>query len=184
MTGPDPWILLELADGRTTLATGLFVTISFIGSVWLLPVWAFAASALIDVRTSQRWRTVAAMAAALLMEVLLVWLLKDAVGRPRPQVVPRLVTELNGSFPSGHATAIATAMTVLVLSIRRARVPRWGLWALAAAAACIVMGLSRLYLGVHWPSDVAAGLVLGFALGCLGTWATSAARIAAPEPPG
>lgn len=85
--------------------------------------------------------------------------IKPLLSRPRPwldwPIVP-LVTEKDpNSFPSGHTCAAFAAG----LSWVRALPWRWG--RIAAAAAAVLMGLSRLYVGVHYPADVLAGAVIG-----------------------
>jgi undecaprenyl-diphosphatase len=83
--------------------------------------------------------------------------IKFAVRRRRPQVdgLPPLTSTMSQlSYPSAHATTSAAAARVLAPLTTPAIYP------LAAA-----MALSRLYLGVHWPSDTAAGLALGTAIG-------------------
>lgn len=99
-------------------------------------------------------------------------LLKQLFGRPRPQLFAwRTHDVASSSFPSGHATLSMALLVVLAyiahrLSGRR----RTGLAAvLMAGAAVLLIGLSRIYLGVHYPSDVIAGYLLGF------TWAASCA---------
>jgi len=91
--------------------------------------------------------------------------LKLGVARPRPELWPRLVFVSSYSFPSGHALAAATFFPLLARTWTRER-PRekWAARA-AAAALAIFIGFGRLYLGVHWPSDVLAG----WTLGCLQT---------------
>ena len=90
--------------------------------------------------------------------------LKTTVGRARPASGLRLVAETDPSFPSGHATAaMAFGMSVAVILavfVSRHRLSR--LLALALGVLLpIVVGASRLELGVHWPTDVVAGLALG-----------------------
>lgn len=84
-------------------------------------------------------------------------LVKLAVRRPRPDIeeLPRLMgTMSNRSYPSAHATTSAGAARVLSPLVG---VPLYPL--------AVAMSLSRLYLGVHWPSDVVAGYALGAAIG-------------------
>jgi membrane-associated phospholipid phosphatase len=87
--------------------------------------------------------------------------LKYTVLRPRPELWPRLVSQDGFSFPSGHALGAATMLPLLAASVSRSRRS----WAPAAFVVSIVLaawiGLGRLYLGVHWPSDVLAGWTMG-----------------------
>ena len=98
--------------------------------------------------------------------------LKYVTMRPRPFLTlpdVRLLVAAPHSyaFPSGHATSsFATATGVLLAAgrmIRKAPLWSWGLLLLAAA-----ISYSRVYVGVHWPTDVAAGIVLGVVCGWLG----------------
>ncbi len=96
--------------------------------------------------------------------------LKMIVNRPRPELWTRLVVATAAAFPSGHALASATfypALAWLLSEGRRSR--RWILLVLAGLVALYV-GFGRLYLGVHWPTDVLAGWMLGVAQTTLGLW--------------
>jgi undecaprenyl-diphosphatase len=97
-------------------------------------------------------------AAALLPE-----LLKLVAARPRPALWPWLLPTSGYSFPSGHAVAGAALYPLLGWLLLRGRgLGRTG-YALGLAVGVFV-GLGRLYVGVHWPSDVLAGWALGAAL--------------------
>jgi undecaprenyl-diphosphatase len=104
---------------------------------------------------------VAATAGALALNVLL----KSYFDRPRPQVVTWGTHVSTSSFPSGHATsAIVVYATVAYLLTRLQRRPlARALTLLAAGIVVLLIAASRLFLGVHYPSDVAAGLAIGLA---------------------
>ncbi|QDJ10827.1 Membrane phosphatase, PAP2 family [Roseomonas mucosa] len=97
-------------------------------------------------------------------------LVKLAFERPRPDVVPHMVEVFTASFPSGHA--MLSAVTYLTLGALMTRIqagPRLKLYVMAVAVAVtLLVGASRIYLGVHWPTDVLAGWCLGaaWALSC------------------
>ncbi|MBB5912376.1 undecaprenyl-diphosphatase [Nocardia transvalensis] len=91
-----------------------------------------------------------------------VTVMKALVGRRRPPV-EHLVTVESHSFPSGHTlgstAVVGTVAALLALSLRR-RAARIAVGA-AAVLFTLAIGLSRIYLGVHWPTDVLAGWALG-----------------------
>lgn len=91
--------------------------------------------------------------------------LKSTFHRPRPEVVPHLTEETTTSFPSGHSMLSAvTYLTLGTLLARHYRDHRLKIFFLSAAAIIAFMvGLSRVYLGVHYPSDVLAGWCAGTA---------------------
>ncbi|MDE6591339.1 MAG: phosphatase PAP2 family protein [Oscillospiraceae bacterium] len=95
--------------------------------------------------------------------------IKPLVSRPRPWLVienfQNLVPERDpNSFPSGHTNAgFAFAIAVYMSAPKK-----W--MKIAAVCAAAVMGLSRLYVGVHFPSDVLAGTVIGSLCGLAGAW--------------
>jgi membrane-associated phospholipid phosphatase len=98
-------------------------------------------------------------------------LTKAAVGRPRPILWPRLVEVSGFSFPSGHALAGMSLYPLLGWIALRSR-PGWQ-WAGFAGGVLVglFIGVGRLYLGVHWPSDVVVGWALGLALSvCAVAW--------------
>ncbi|MFH8519249.1 phosphatase PAP2 family protein [Streptomyces gelaticus] len=92
--------------------------------------------------------------------------LKSAVGRERPRWPDPVDSAHYAAFPSGHAmTAMVSCGLLLWLLHRHGAGPR--LWRTALAAACVSVvgvGLTRLYLGVHWLSDVLGGWLLGAAV--------------------
>ncbi|MBK8175032.1 MAG: phosphatase PAP2 family protein [Rhodospirillales bacterium] len=97
--------------------------------------------------------------------MLLSTVLKKAFDRPRPELVPHAVEVFTLSFPSGHA--MLSAATYLTLGALLARVqPQWRIKAyllVSAVVLTVLIGCSRVYLGVHWPTDVLAGWCAGSA---------------------
>lgn len=96
---------------------------------------------------------------------LLSTVLKLGFSRPRPDLVPHAMQVYTYSFPSGHA--MLAAVTYLTLGALLARVqPQPGVKAyllLLAVLLTVLVGISRVYLGVHWPTDVLAGWTIGAA---------------------
>jgi membrane-associated phospholipid phosphatase len=101
----------------------------------------------------------------LVSTLLLTDLLKTAFGRPRPYIVaPEQVTQwvVNTDprgIPSGHV-AMALAMTAIAVVVLAPGRPRWWMWA-GALGYGLLMGWARMAVGVHYPQDVVAGLLLG-----------------------
>lgn len=88
--------------------------------------------------------------------------LKLLVGRDRPELIDPMFLAQELSHPSGHSSGIATLVGVLLVAGLRLCSPRSRSWWVAAAmAAVLLVGLTRVALGVHYPSDVIAGWALG-----------------------
>lgn len=98
------------------------------------------------------------LALTVLIERVLVDAFKDWLGRPRPQFELDWLPQ-SMAFPSGHSANSMTAYLAiaLILAPPAHRRP----WAIGALILSLVVGLSRIYLGVHWPSDVIGGWALG-----------------------
>lgn len=94
--------------------------------------------------------------------------LKSLFNRPRPDIVAHLVDVHSTSFPSGHAMNSAIVyLTLGAVLARTQQVRALRIYLLLAAITlALIIGASRVYLGVHWPSDVLAGWIVG------ATWAT------------
>jgi undecaprenyl-diphosphatase len=134
-----------------------------LGGVTLVTLLSAAAAGFLWL--TGRRRAVWHLAVAVLGGQLLSLSLKHGFDRPRPDLVPHASIVYTASFPSGHA--MMSAVTYLTLGALLARVVvrrREKLfvvgWALAFTA---LTGVSRVYVGVHWPSDVVAGWALGAA---------------------
>lgn len=139
--------------------TGRAIMITHLGGAPVLTLFLVVAIAwLAYVR---RWHRAFSLAAIVLGGRVAVELLKLAIDRPRPFFSPYPVEIVSLSFPSGHAAN--TMITFLALALFMAR-PRFRVIAIiVAAAASVLVGVTRPLLGVHWPSDVVGGWAFGTA---------------------
>ena len=97
--------------------------------------------------------------------------LKALFSRTRPDVVPHLVQVTSASFPSGHAmVATAAYLTLGAIMAEASRNRSRGVYVMTCAVVIsLLIGFSRVYLGVHWPTDVLAGWCAGAAW-AMGYW--------------
>ncbi|MBV9098895.1 MAG: phosphatase PAP2 family protein [Frankiaceae bacterium] len=157
--------LLSAARGVTHLGDPLVVTV--LAVVAAIVCWLLG-----------RRRDAVYVAAVRVGAVVLGFVLKEAVARTRPSL-PQPVAHASGySFPSGHALGAAALYTSLAVVAAGVLGRRWrpALVALAVVVP-LAVATTRVLLGVHFPSDVIAGLVLGWAIALLG-------RSAKPAEPG
>lgn len=128
-------------------------------------IWIVLAAVLLAVKRCRRQGL--AVGCALITDLVLCNLiLKPLVGRVRPFVVQSVELLISpptdASFPSGHTAASFAA----VFALKASGSPLWK----PALAVAVAMAFSRLYLYVHWPSDVLGGALVGAAAGFIGAW--------------
>ena len=112
----------------------------------------------------KRWHA-GVLAATVLLADISSELLTHVYARPRPTLVPHGSYVYSGSFPSGHSTLSAATFLTLAMLISSLETNRGTKTMVFVLAFMLIfsIGVSRVYLGVHWPSDVLAGWCLGAA---------------------
>lgn len=153
------WVQETLRNGVTDPILSFYTKLGDVGALWIVLCVLLA----LHPRTRRAGLTggLALVFSLLFTNVLI----KNVVGRTRPWLILEglipLVTENDpNSFPSGHTSAAFAAAVALWHTLPR----RWGVTVLICAA---VMGLSRLYVGVHFPTDVLCGALVGTFAGTL-----------------
>ena len=171
----DEHVNVWLADHRTALRTDISFWLSAIGDVYALP--ALVALTVLVAAVRRRWRTAAFIVTAIAVEAATYRVATLVIDRQRPHV-PRLDDlPVNDSFYSGHtaaSVAVYCGIALLLTSWVRNAALRGAIW-LVAIASPLLVALARMYRGMHHPTDVAAGLLVG--IGCL-VIALTAARVA------
>jgi undecaprenyl-diphosphatase len=158
---------------------GAMIDITALGGETVLTLAVMAACVLLATR--RRWWTALVILAATISGSIAVAQVKLQVGRGRPEIVDHLVQVSGMSFPSGHAANSAIVYLTIAALASQVVHGRATRTAIIAGAVLLVgaIGVSRVYLGVHWPSDVLAGWSFGM-LWALAWWWV-AARIRPPH---
>lgn len=154
------WVQQMISDLTGLGSVTALIVLTMIAAGWALAVGASGTARFITI----------SVGGAMLINPLA----KMLVGRPRPDLAPHGDTVYTASFPSGHAFLSLTVYAVLALVIaRRGRALSYSL--IVAGLLALLIGISRIMLAVHWPSDVVAGWLLGLAwiglmAGLAGSW--------------
>jgi undecaprenyl-diphosphatase len=152
-----PWWLEQMMKDITSLGSSAVLTIITLAALGYLLI-------------ERKYHAAAFLLVAMIGGTALSTLLKLGFDRPRPDLVAHGAMVYSASFPSGHALMSAVAyLTLGALLARVQKGHRAKLYFLAVAIVLtLLVGVSRLYLGVHWPTDVLAGWCIGaaWALSC------------------
>ncbi|WP_447648999.1 bifunctional DedA family/phosphatase PAP2 family protein [Pseudomonas abietaniphila] len=155
----DQGVMTLVQEHRSAAAENFVVLVTGLGD--FRTQFCAAAVLLIILVVTRQWRHAIFACATTLGAAIINQSMKHTFARARPEVLAEPLTTY--SMPSGHASAsFALFMTLAVLAGRgqpvRLRLTWLGLGAIPAASICV----SRVYLGVHWPTDVLAGMLLAF----------------------
>lgn len=162
--GLDTWLAALVRD--VPVPTAAWVAISDLGGPLRVPIAigiVLAATALERLPPALIVRLLLIVGTVFLVAPVFSELAKDYVARPRPP--DPLVEAAGWAFPSGHALNSTVVYGVVAVVVWRSRLPapvRWGAVALGVAIP-LLTGLSRIGLGVHWPTDVLGGWLAGVA---------------------
>lgn len=159
MNAIDNNILQFFIAGRVEWLSKIFVAITYLGD-YLAVIGISVVAVLVFYYTKHRDKILPVII-SVFGSAASVYVIKHIFFRARPEV-SALVTETSSSFPSGHATMAAALYGFLIYAICKSgkckKIP-----AILLAVLILLIGISRIYLGVHYPSDVLAGYILGFA---------------------
>lgn len=159
----DDYVGSEIIDERDPLLTSIFRTITYIGNGGPTTIIALIVSSFILFKLRNKWLSLWYLLTVALGAGVLNQVLKFAIRRDRPSAVEHLITQGGYSFPSGHAMGsiiLYGAMIFLILRLSKR------LWfritaTIALSTLILVIGVSRIYLGVHFPSDIVGGYSVG-----------------------
>jgi membrane-associated phospholipid phosphatase len=183
-TALDSAIEAVIVTHRTPALTAVATLLDLAAGTVSLALLAVAVAAVLAWR-GRRFEAALVLGAAAVAGVL-IYLLKLVYARPRPPLALRLIPEGGFSLPSGHAlgaTVVLGVLAAVAWSLLRAG-PARTLVVVAAGLLAVATGISRVYLGVHWSTDVLDGWLVGGACVALATTAltlrTAPTRVTAP----
>ena len=161
-------MLRDWGNATPSWLTQAFLIATRIGDYPMRVAATLVAAVLLLLRGERR-SAVVLLTAIVLLSGTIDNVLKPVFARPRPELVPWLTPATGYSLPSGHA--LGGAMTFLLIALlfaplMHSRMTRGCLWT-AALLLVLLIGVSRPWLGVHWPSDVVAGWMIGGAAAML-----------------
>jgi membrane-associated phospholipid phosphatase len=181
VTGIDARATAYLVERRTPTLTGYSLVSSWLAdlSTTIVLVGGLAVAAW---RRGRNWRLLWLPTLAGAGGLVISAVVKLVSGRERPPLTTGVVDAYGAAFPSGHALraiVVYGALAWLLSAIVRTRAARLVVWVVAAAVVASV-GFSRIYLGVHWLTDVMVGYILG--LGWLAMLVVMASRSTGGRP--
>ena len=159
----DEAVMQWATDNRVSWLETFLIELTVLGD-WVVVFVVVGVAALFLSLAHRRW-SVTLLLVANVGGIVISLLLKHGFARPRPQFFDWGDPVITASFPSGHASNAAIAygtIAYLIARLHHRRVVRWAIM-IAAVVLVVLVSLSRIYIGVHYPSDVVAGLLFGVA---------------------
>ncbi|WP_279102055.1 phosphatase PAP2 family protein [Gordonia bronchialis] len=164
--GPDEAVMRWMIAHRTVDLIPVVSTLSDVFGPMMIAIWTMLVAVVLLIRDRNLIRATA-LAMCVAIAGILTEIVKMVVARPRPPLQFHIATPETGfSYPSGHVAGICTLAVACVVVVCTASTARWIRWCAAVMAAVITLAVavSRMYLGVHWISDVVAAMAIGVAV--------------------
>jgi undecaprenyl-diphosphatase len=154
----DLAIVSSLSQHRTATFTQISSSLSLLGStpfaLFFATLWCFYLA------WYKKYSKILLISFALIGSMSCIWLLKYLIARPRPPEIYHLVDSYGSSFPSAHSAYAATLACLVIFVSKQQR--SYKVCVVLATLWILAMGSSRVYLGVHYPSDVMSGWGISF----------------------
>lgn len=163
-TSVDQNIVNIFATVRSPLMTEVMMTITYLGSMISVSLIALTALLISHFKNFVSERRILFFSS--LGSILFIRTTKIFFGRARPSPETWLTSANGLSFPSGHSAGSFAVLGAVFFILGRGcekQYQRWLIWSLGALV-ILLIGLSRIYLGVHYPTDVLGGYLLGFSI--------------------
>ena len=159
--GFESWVYAEATEHMSDFLTAVLVFITNIGG----PIGVMCVCAIIYIVPKLRNRVAFPVSIAVVSSLVLNTILKAIFARERPNIL-RLVSENYYSFPSGHAMVNMALYSILIIyayKLVKNRKIRYVIYTILTAL-ILVIGFTRIYLGVHYAGDIIGGWLMGFAV--------------------
>ncbi|WP_208559576.1 phosphatase PAP2 family protein [Marinilactibacillus kalidii] len=186
----DDYVGNEIIDEREPILTSIFRGITLFGNVLPLTLLAIATSLFILFKLKNKWLSLWYLLTVALGAGVLNQVLKYMIRRDRPSSVEHLIMQDGYSFPSGHAMGSIILYGAMIFLVLRLSEHLWFRLIASIGLMCLILliGVSRIYLGVHFPSDIVGGYSVGmmwltFSIGLYGLSLTKRPEIEKIERP-
>lgn len=159
----DEAVIHWMVAHRSGALDAIMLEVTALGT-WVVVLMIIVVAALF-LTLNQRKYSAILLLIATLGGLVLNGVLKLGFNRPRPEIFLPVARAFSSSFPSGHAMSSAIVYGTVAYLAARLHRRRWARWLVMAFAFVVIVliSFSRMYLGVHYPSDVIAGVMIGLA---------------------
>lgn len=155
--GFDQQIMIFIQQMQVNALVQLALGLAYVGSLWVTVILMLLLTGYSFIKRYKLEVYLGVL--GLLLTTSMIWLLKWSFSRPRPFIENQIVDTYGSSFPSAHSAYAAMIACMLIMSFARRSQYSFWIWGLAILWA-VIMGWSRIYLEVHYPTDVLAGWIV------------------------